>query len=200
MCITKYLCSQNNKRTYICACHNLKTPMPQPSITQQVIKYCQMGFFPICKLQNGQYLILTPFQDKDGYFKCSWRTSNLDKVKENLDFSAFYSFTNPDNEYTPTEIIGFYHPPFKPFEAGDRVIPKGSNSAGEVMRYHPISEQYAVLHDKLTLFYYHFELEPYLETTLQETIKDGQAIQIGEDTFEITPELITVLKNLKKIN
>ena len=148
--------------------------MPQPSITQQVIKFCQMGFFPICKLQNGQYRTFSPFRDKDGDFRCSYASSDLNSVKEDIvsNYTNCQSLSNDlDDEDTPTEIIGFYHHPFEPFEVGDRVVCKTyEDRLGTIIEYDSVDMNYHVEYDNsgYDSYYTHFELEPYLEKTNKE--------------------------------
>ena len=156
--------------------------MSTPSITQQVIKYCEMGFFPICKLQNGKYQMFTPFKNDDNNFLSSYCYNDLEYAKKFV-INTFIDFGKGkfQSEYLPVEIIGFYHPEFKPFEVGDKVVFKNgtnrSHGIGEVVGYDSIQKNYSVYFNKSDIVYYHHsELEPYLETTqlkpLEVTLED----------------------------
>lgn len=156
------------------------------SITQKVIKYCEMGFFPICKLQYGGYQTFTPFKNNDNNFLSSYRYNDLEYAKKFVT-DTFIDFRKFQSEYLPVEIIGFYHPEFKLFEVGDKVVYKNniinrSNVMGEVLAYDYHQKKYLVsiidkdLVYRGDMYYRHCELEPYLETTqlkpLEVTLKD----------------------------
>lgn len=134
-------------------------------IIQQVIKYCEMGFFPICKLQNGQYQTFTPFKDDDDNFSCSIPSYNLDTAKRAVT-ETWRDFNHIDEKQTPTEIIGFYHPEFKPFDVGDRVICKDYEDKLAVIAEYDLKDMnYKVKYDDTKYnsgWYLHSELEPYL--------------------------------------
>lgn len=162
--------------------------MHTSSITQQVIKYCEMGFFPICKLQNGEYRIYTPFKYEDK-IQCSHIYLTLERVKKSSIIETFTNLINHENsyyEYLPVEIISFYHPEFKPFEIGDKVVLKGntngSHGMGEVLAYDYHQKKYLVsfisrnLVSRADVYIRHSELEPYLEPAqlkpLEVTLED----------------------------
>lgn len=166
----------------------LNNPMHTSSITQQVIKYCEMGFFPICKLQNGEYRIYTPFKYEDK-IQCSHIYLTLERAKKSSIIETFTNLINHENsyyEYLPSEIIGFYHPEFKLFEIGDKVAHKNginrSNVMGQILAYDYHQKKYLVsfvsrnLVSRADVYYRHCELEPYLEPAqlkpLEVTLED----------------------------
>lgn len=177
-------------------------PMPTPSITQQVIKYCEMGFFPICKLQNGQYQTFTPFKDDDDNFSCSIPSYNLDTAKRAVT-EAWRDFNHIDEKQTPTEIIGFYHPGFKPFEVGDKVTVIGEINESPyiptVVSYDSDNHEYGICYGSYNPVYYrHWDLEPYLEPS-QETAQSQttkiklQDMKVGDILINENGQEIKVL-------
>ena len=82
---------------------------------QEVSKFCQRGFWPICKNGNGRFAVFTPILDQDNYWKRSFWKDEIDEAKQNI------GDTYSNNGDKPTEIVGYYHPPIYEFEIGDKV-------------------------------------------------------------------------------
>jgi hypothetical protein len=95
---------------------------------QEVAKFCEKGFWPICKNERGEFAVFTPILTKVLNKGKAIRRSSWNKTKEEAkeeigklwhnDCSLEYSI---GQELQPTEIVSFYHPPTPKFEVGDKV-------------------------------------------------------------------------------
>lgn len=83
---------------------------------QEVAKLCERGFWPICKNEDGEFAVFTPILNRRGQIVRSKSSSELENAKTDL------TGTHHENEdFQPTEIVDFYHPPTPKFEVGDKV-------------------------------------------------------------------------------
>ncbi len=85
----------------------------------EAAKYCDMGFYPICKINdNGQefYSVLTPFRGDQGKIVRT-RRQEIYPTSENVDFNN----TGVSDGNLLISIEGFYNPSYKLFKVGDLV-------------------------------------------------------------------------------
>jgi hypothetical protein len=155
-------------------------------VMQQVAKLCDDGHYPIYLLEDGEYAIFTPFRrNTDGVIRRSYTEDTIEECKNSIS-KTFHDNSDPQ----PTEIVRFYHPPFKAYKEGNKVrvredleflqiennwensFQEYKNSAGKVgVVSATCTTHYKVHFDHINDWfeYTHHQLEPVLEN--QETLE-----------------------------
>jgi hypothetical protein len=152
-------------------------------VEQEAIKYCKMGFYPICKTEDGDLTILTPLVNEDGEIVTSEHGESI----ENPGFTDWLS----DEYNTLVSIEGFWNPPFELFKVGDLVRFKDIYNPGFIQynnfftieRVNELKGTYTV---STNCEYPFYMFEPYIEKNLK-PVPDIKELSLQEiaDKFNI---------------